>query len=130
MDIGLIDNWRISNPEGRWFETRKRTAKSIITGREMSFKASIDSLPYYQWKMRLQQAIQLLKRHRDTMFKGNEGSKPISVMITTLSANAYNGESNLVSALNNILSRMANYINESVALVANHENPAKSIAKK
>ena len=126
------DDWRISNPEGyaRWFETRMKTAQSIINEREMSFKASIDSLPYYQWKTPLQQAIQLLKRHRDTMFKDNEDSKPISVIITTLAANAYNGESDLASALTNILSRMGDYINGAVPLVPNPVNPAEDFADK
>lgn len=126
------DNWRISNPEGyaRWFETRMRTAQSIITEREMSFKASIDSLPFYQWKTPLQQAIQLLKRHRDTMFKDNEDSKPISVIITTLAARAYNGEIDLASTLTNILSRMGEYINDAVPFVPNPVNPEEDFADK
>lgn len=126
------DDWRISNPEGyaRWFETRMKTAQSIINEREMSFKASIDSLPYYRWKTPLQQAIQLLKRHRDTLFKDNEDSKPISVIITTLAAKAYNGESDLASALTNILSRMGDYINSAVPLVPNPVNPAEDFADK
>jgi hypothetical protein len=126
------DDWRISNPEGyaHWFETRMKTAQSIINEREISLKASIDSLPYYQWKTPLQQAIQLLKRHRDTMFKDNEDSKPISVIITTLAAKAYNGESDLASALTNILSRMGNYINDTVPLVPNPVNPAEDFADK
>lgn len=126
------DDWRISNPEGYacWFDTRMRTAQSIISEREMSFKASIDSLPYYQWKTPLQQAIQLLKRHRDTMFKNNEDSKPISVIITTLAAKAYNGETDLASALTNILSRMGDYINDTVPLVPNPVNPAEDFADK
>ncbi len=126
------DNWRISNPEGyaRWFETRMKTAQSVINEREMSFKASIDSLPYYQWKTPLQQAIQLLKRHRDTMFKDNEDCKPISVIITTLAAKAYNGETDLASALTNILSRMGDYINSAAPLVPNPVNPAEDFADK
>ena len=126
------DDWRISNPEGyaRWFETRMKTAQSIINEREMSFKASIDSLPYYQWKTPLQQAIQLLKRHRDTMFKDNEDSKPISVIITTLAGKAYNGETDLASALTNILSSMDDYINGVVPLVPNPVNPAEDFADK
>lgn len=126
------DNWRISNPEGyaRWFETRMKTAQSIINEREMSFEASIDSLPYYQWKTPLQQAIQLLKRHRDTMCKDSEGSKPISVIINTLAAKAYNGETDLASALTNILSRMGDYINANVPLVPNPVNPAEDFADK
>ncbi len=128
----MTDDWRISNPEGyaRRFEMRMKTAQSIINEREMSFKASIDSLPYYQWKTPLQQAIQLLKRHRDTMFKDNEDSKPISVIITTLAAKAYNGETDLASALINILSRMDDYINGAVPLVPNPVNPAEDFADK
>ncbi|MFT6435098.1 MAG: hypothetical protein ACJAVI_003149 [Candidatus Azotimanducaceae bacterium] len=126
------DNWRISNPEGyaRWFETRMKTAREVITEREMSFKASIDSLPYYQWKTPLQQVIQLLKRHRDTMFKAEEDCKPISVIITTLAAKAYNGESDLASALTNVLSRMGDYINGVVPYVPNPVNPAEDFADK
>lgn len=126
------DNWRISNPEGyaRWFEFRMKTAHGVISEREMSFKASIDSLPYYKWKTPLQQAIQLLKRHRDTMFKDNEDSKPISVIITTLAAKSYNGEADLSSALSNILARMGGYINAAVPLVPNPVNPAEDFADK
>ena len=126
------DNWRISNPEGyaRWFESRMKTAHGVISEREMSFKASIDSLPYYKWKTPLQQAIQLLKRHRDTMFKDNEDSKPISVIITTLAAKSYNGEADLASALSNILTRMGSYINAAVPFVPNPVNPAEDFADK
>lgn len=126
------DNWRISNPEGyaRWFETRMKTAQEIINEREMRFKANIDSLPYYQWKTPLQQAIQLLKRHRDTMFKDNEDSKPISVIITTLAATAYNGETDLASALSNILFDMKNNIYNTVPFVPNPVNPAEDFADK
>lgn len=126
------DHWRISNPEGYacWFETRMRTAQSIISEREMSFKASVDSLPYYKWKTPLQQVIQLLKRHRDTMFKDNEDSKPISVIITTLAAKSYNGETDLASALTNVLSRMGDYINSAVPLIPNPVNPAEDFADK
>lgn len=126
------DNWRVSNPEGyaRWFETRMKTAQSLINEREGVIKASIDSLPYYQWKTPLQQAIQLLKRHRDTMFKDNEDSKPISVIITTLASKAYNGETDLVSALTNILSSMDEHINNAEPLVPNPVNPAEDFADK
>jgi hypothetical protein len=128
----VSDNWRISNPEGyaRWFETRMKTARSIINEREMRFNASIDTLPYYQWKTPLQQVIQLLKRHRDTIFKDNEDSKPISVIITTLAAKSYKGENDLVSALNSVLAGMEDHINAQVPLVPNPVNPAEDFADK
>lgn len=126
------DNWRISNPEGyaRWFETRMKTAHLIINEREMRFKASIDTLPFYQWKTPLQQVIQLLKRHRDTMFKDNEDSKPISVIITTLAAKSYKGESDLISALNTVLAEMDSHINAQIPLVPNPVNPVEDFADK
>lgn len=126
------ENWRISNPEGyaRWFETRMKTARLVINEREMRFKASIDSLPYYQWKTPLQQVIQLLKRHRDTMFKNNVDSKPISVIITTLAAKSYKGESDLASALNTVLSEMDNHISAQAPMIPNPVNPAEDFADK
>lgn len=126
------ENWRISNPEGyaRWFETRMKTAQLVINEREMRFKASIDSLPYYQWKTPLQQVIQLLKRHRDTMFKNNEDSKPISVIITTLAAKSYKGESDLASALNTVLSEMDDHISAQAPMIPNPVNPAEDFADK
>lgn len=128
----ITDNWRISNPEGfaRWFESRMKTGTSVIHERELAFKASIDSLPYYRWKTPLQSAIQLLKRHRDTMFKNNEDAKPISVIITTLAAKAYNGESDLASALTGILARMGNYVNQQAPHVPNPVNPDEDFADK
>lgn len=128
----INENWRISNPEGyaRWFETRMKTAHLIINEREIRFKASIDSLPYYQWKTPLQQVIQLLKRHRDTMFKNNEDSKPISVIITTLAAKSYKGESDLALALNSVLSEMDDHIASQMPLIPNPVNPAEDFADK
>jgi hypothetical protein len=128
----ITDDWRISNPEGyaRWFESRMRTASDYLTERERVFKASIDKIPYYQWKTPLQGSVQLLKRHRDTMFEGHEESKPISVIITTLAARAYRGESDLVSALSNILNSMENYIQPNVPIVPNPVNPAEDFADK
>lgn len=126
------ENWRISNPEGyaRWFETRMKMARLVINEREMRFKASIDSLPYYQWKTPLQQVIQLLKRHRDTMFKNNEDSKPISVIITTLAAKSYKGESDLASALNTVLSEIDDHISAQAPIIPNPVNPAEDFADK
>lgn len=130
---GIIKNeWKISNPEGyaRWFESRMRTAATYLNEREMIFKASIDTLPYYQWKTPLQSSVQLLKRHRDTMFEGKEDSKPISIIITTLAARAYRGEGDLVSALSNILNSMEKRIQPNLPLVPNPVNPEEDFADK
>lgn len=125
-------DWRISNPEGyaKWFEARMKTAKIYLAERELVVKASIDKLPNYQWKTPLQSSIQLLKRHRDIMFKDREDSKPISVIITTLAARAYRGEGDILSALENILNTMGQYISQSVPVVPNPVNPDEDFADK
>ena len=64
------------------------------------------------------------------MFMGNEECKPISVIITTLAAKAYNGETDLEFAVANILSRMGDYINSAVPLVPNPVNPVEDFADK
>jgi len=124
--------WRVSNPEGyaRWFESRMRSATAFLNEREYSIKASIEELPYYKWKTPLQVAIQLLKRHRDTMFKSDDDSKPISIIITTLAARAYRGEGEVVDALSNILNSMDQYVNQAVPHVPNPVNPEEDFADK
>jgi len=128
----IVDHWRISNPEGYavWFESRMKLASQFLAEREMMIKDSIDNLPYYAWKTPLQISIQLLKRHRDTMFKDNEDAKPISVIITTLAARAYEGESDLVFALSNILNTMGQHIQDNLPRIANPVNPLEDFADK
>ena len=129
----ITEDWRTSNTEGyaKWFESRMRTAQAYITEREIICKASIDKLPYHQWKTPLQQAIQLFKRHRDTIFSGDrEDRKPISVIITTLAARAYKGESDLASAITNILATMDQYVNPITPRVPNPVNPDEDFADK
>lgn len=136
QDVGYAvktEDWRVSNPEGyaRWFVSRMKIAQSFLTERASIFnKDSIDDLPYYQWKTPLQSVVQLLKRHRDTMFKDDEDSKPISVIITTLAGHAYNGETDLVSALDNILNNMGKLINNNIPRVPNPVNPEEDFADK
>jgi hypothetical protein len=76
-----------------------------------SIRASIEEVPEYRVKTPLQRAIQILKRHRDMRFFGHtlEDDKPISMIITTLSAKLYQNESNVYSTLKNILEQMDAY---------------------
>ena len=126
------NDWRISNPEGyaQWFESRMRLAETVLNQRMLEAKASIEELPNHQWKTPLQMVIKLLKRHRDTMFENDDDSKPISIIITTLAAKAYSGESDLVSAMENILYDMAALVSPSVPRVPNPVNPVEDFADK
>jgi len=125
----IDSDWHISNPEGYalWFEAMMQKNKATQLLME---KAEVDKLPSFNQKTILQRAVQLLKRHRDNMFKENDDSKPISVILTTLAAQAYNGEENLADALKNILDNMDKYINSSGKRVPNPTHPEEDFADK
>lgn len=108
---------KYSNPYKyhKWFE--KRMEKQTYEMREQYSKKNsveIDKVPIYKIKTPLQQAIQLLKRHRDVMYDSlsqqRKDNAPISIIITTLAAHAYDNEDNLFDALKSIINKMANYI--------------------
>jgi hypothetical protein len=126
-------DWNISNPEGyaRWFESRMRQAGEMLRKRAlMEHVASVDALPAYRWKTPLQRVVQLLKRHRDVMFEDNQDGKPISIIITTLAARAYAGQTDLYSSLEVVLASMGQLISPTFPRVPNPVNPIEDFADK
>ncbi|HPA08562.1 MAG TPA: nucleotidyltransferase [Methanoregulaceae archaeon] len=123
----LCDDWHISNPEGYalWFESRMNQDKMMIMDR-----AQIDKIPAYKRKTPLQRVVQLLKRHRDWMFRDAPNLKPISIIITTLAARAYHGEEDIISALSGIMERMESFINQTTPRVPNPVDPDEDFADK
>lgn len=121
----LCDDWNVSNPEGYavWFEDRMNQMQQMYFE-----KAQVDEIPIYKRKTPLQRVIQLLKRHRDQMFKDDPDVKPISIIITTLAARAYQGEADIESALRNILARMGDLVNQKQPRVPNPVNPNEDFA--
>lgn len=121
----ICNNWHISNPEGyaKWFEHRMKQDQHIIVE-----KAQVSGFPLYPKKTILQRSVQLLKRHRDQMFKNDPDVKPISVIITTLASRAYQGESNILKALDNILANMERFVNQSIPRISNPVNPNEDFA--
>ncbi|NDY55647.1 nucleotidyltransferase [Desulfovibrio sulfodismutans] len=127
--------WPVSNPLGyaEWFKSRMEVQFQV--GLEMlaeARKADVKSIPDYAVKTPLQRAVQLLKRHRDIMFQNDWDNKPISIIITTLAAMAYNNEGNLLEALSSILHGMESHIKEvnGQAVISNPVNPAENFADK
>lgn len=128
-------NWPNSNPKGyaHWFELRmgaplaaRKSAIALQEGRSAS------SIPTYRARTPLQKAVQLLKYHRDIMFADDSDDRPISIIITTLAAKAYNDESDLEAAIANILARMHLGIEEEhgVDWVRNPSNAMENFADK
>nr|VFJ64521.1 MAG: hypothetical protein BECKDK2373C_GA0170839_11191 [Candidatus Kentron sp. DK] len=122
----ICDDWNISNPEGyaRWFEHRMNPQQTGI----ILDRAQVDVVPLFKKKTPLQRVIQLLKRHRDNWSKDSSDSKPISIIITTLAARAYNGETNVVEALENVLNKMGGLINPTKPRVPNPVDPGEDFA--
>ncbi|WP_198013099.1 nucleotidyltransferase domain-containing protein [Citrifermentans bremense] len=120
----ICDDWKVSNPEGyaKWFESRMNERLGIFE------KAQVDEIPVYRRKTPLQRSVQLLKRHRDHMFKDDCDIKPISIIITTLAAKAYGGEDDLYAALTTILRRMGDLVNTTRPRVPNPVNPEEDFA--
>ena len=128
--------WMKSNPFGyaRWFFQQA----SLDITKAYAMNESIKPVPTYtKDKLPLQRVVQILKRHRDIMFAGDE-NKPISIIITTLASKAYKGETNILIALQNVISKMAEYIEEKyseehdkfIKWVANPVNNEENFADK
>jgi hypothetical protein len=129
----ISPNWKVSNSEGYalWFESRMKLARELMEKHAFSAKAAkVDDLPARKWKSPLQQAVQILKRHRDVMFEDDLEGAPISVVITTLSAAAYQGEQDVASALERILTDMRGCVRDSIPRVPNPVNPVEDFADK
>lgn len=112
-------SWSSSNPNGYvgWFndinnpvfEQIKYMEKHLIMENNRDLFKKVDDVPDPLVKTPLQRAIQILKRHRDMRFVRHdlEDDKPISMIITTLSAKSYQNEADVYSTLKNIIEKLA-----------------------
>jgi hypothetical protein len=105
----VAENWMKSNPfgYGKWFFN----AADVTTLRKsIMLSEAVSPVPKFnKEKLPLQRVVQILKRHRDMMFNGDE-DKPISIIITTLASRAYGKETSVTDALTNVVVNMRNYI--------------------
>jgi hypothetical protein len=131
----ISEDWLKSNPKGfaAWFKERMKIRfeeRRMVVAKEIRAKA--EDVPEYKVKTTLQRSIQLLKRHRDIVFKNDKDDKPVSMIITTLAAHAYNNEADLYDAMISIVNGMANYIlnKGGVSWVPNPVNPEENFADK
>lgn len=129
------DDWPRSNPRGyaEWFKERMKV--QYEERRKMmaaSMRAGIEDVPEYLIKTPLQRSIQLLKRHRDITFKDDPDDQPISIIITTIAALAYNNQADLYEALTFIVKEMPTYIKRvnGVVQILNPVNPNENFADK
>jgi hypothetical protein len=123
--------WHSSNPRGfaAWFEQRAALGRQPVNG-ERQIHAAVEDVPPYEWKTTLQRSIQILKRHRDVMFREQPDVAPISMIITNLAAHAYRGEADLATAIETIVNGMPSYVRETRPRVPNPADPVEDYADK
>ncbi|MDE0235667.1 MAG: nucleotidyltransferase, partial [bacterium] len=93
--------WQLSNPIGYadWFQSRMR--EQFLQQRKIlaaDRSTTVDDVPQWEVKTTLQQAVQVLKRHRDLHFANQLHLKPPSILVTTLVGLAYGGHDDLFEA--------------------------------
>jgi hypothetical protein len=127
----VLHDWKESNPKGfaEWFESR--AALQLI---EVKRAAAVEPLPMPEGaedKNALQLAVQLLKRWRDIRFAAKPEEAPISIVLTTLAATHYAGETRPLEALHAIVGR----INRAIPgfgrlIVCNPANPLEDLSER
>jgi hypothetical protein len=112
----ICDDWQTSNPRGfaGWF--RRRMGKAFDARRQtLALKEAggdIAKIPDHRVKTPLQQAVQILKRHRDIYFEEAPELKTTSIVITTLAAHTYGEQSTISGALLAALTGMQQHVEQ------------------
>jgi len=86
-----LSRWKESNPSGYvvWFNAKAALPLRRVMRESIQKEARVQPIPEYGFaKSVLRRAVQICKRHRDIFFNGKENA-PISIIITTLAAHAY-----------------------------------------
>lgn len=126
-------SWPKSNPRGyrEWFRERMYIGFSRKGHVICNSRGEVEKVPEYRSDSPLQKLIKLLKRHRDVKY-GTDEDSPISIIITTLAALAYDGEETLVEAFENVVPKMRDHIKprDGVYWIANPVDPDENFADK
>jgi len=129
-----LQSWKETDPKGysTWFKERASISAVALETQVLAKVEPPPPEPVGSDKLPLQIAVQLLKRHRDLMFSGDNDA-PISIIITTLAARAYDGTQSVFDCLSGLLQRMPLFIETTVRgepLIANPVNRHENFADK
>jgi hypothetical protein len=133
---GKSQTWKHSNPKGyaRWFESRCELAlKRLIERRTMMDKAApIPPQEAAEEKAILKRVVQLLKRWRDVHYQRQPELAPISMVLTTMAAQAYQGELTVIEALTSVLNNFVSLVASSAprVYVLNPANPKEDLSER
>jgi hypothetical protein len=128
--------WKPSNPKGYadWFEQRCELVLALMAERA-SVLAKAEPIPAQEatWeKATLKRAVQLLKRWRDIQYQKQPEVAPISMVLTTLAAQTYQGQLSVSEALTGILNGIVAMIASSQprVYVLNPANPLEDLSER
>lgn len=128
--------WKHSNPKGYadWFESRCELALTLLLeSRRLMAKAEpIPPQEAAEEKAILKRVVQLLKRWRDIRYQREPKLAPISMVLTTMAAQAYGGEGTVTQALTSVLNNFVSLIASSNprVFVLNPANPKEDLSER
>jgi Second Messenger Oligonucleotide or Dinucleotide Synthetase domain len=124
--------WQHSNPigYGQWF--RRRSAELLVKAAEFERKNDVHSVPEFYIRTTLQRVVQVIKAHAAIFFAADPDNRPPSILLTTLAALAYQGESGLFTATLHAVTHMEKHIERINGewYVANPVHPGENFADK
>ena len=88
-----IAEWHYSNPIGyaQWFRGRSEEMTRMLA--KAAREANVADVPAWRVRSTLQRLVQVLKWHCAAYFAGRLDDRPPSILISTLAAQAYGGQS-------------------------------------
>jgi hypothetical protein len=105
--------WQFGDPIGfaDWFFDQMATELSERKAEyAKSANVDVEEVPTWQVRTTLQQVVQVFKAHRNRYFADDDPHQPSSIVITTLAAQAYRGERQLLEAVMNAASAMPHLV--------------------
>lgn len=125
-------DWKDSNPKGytAWLNDR-----SIIIKKSFEVRADIEPLPIdenVERKAPLKRAVQLIKRYRDIYFEKEPDSAPISIVLTTLAGQVYEGQVSVNETITHVLNQITILITKSDKriVVLNPSNKKENLSER
>jgi hypothetical protein len=107
-------HWQHSDPIGyaRWFRKRSQELQNKAITAAAQRGIDVEDVPIWEFRTTLQRVVQVLKWHCMLYFADDTDNRPPSILITTLAAKAYRGETDLFTATRNALAGMNRYIED------------------
>jgi hypothetical protein len=104
--------WQCSDPIGysKWFRRRSEELQRKLVAAAQARHLDVEEVPEWAVRSTLQRLVQVLKWHCMIYFADNPDDRPPSILLTTLAAKAYRGDTDLVTAVRAALAGMGRYI--------------------